>query len=209
MSRLLAILAICILSGGCAVGVTHEYDAADTTFDIKTESKVAVATHDQRFYIVDGDKEANFVGLSRGGYGNPFNVTTASEKPLADDFSASVVAALSASGTTGQAIDVSPDDQESQARAKLLAAKANRSIFLTINEWKADTYFNTKLTYNVLLRIFDANGNERADKQIQGEDNLGGHPVNPPGHSREVVPVAFREKLKELFGDPKIKAALQ
>ena len=74
MIRLFAILAICILSGGCAVGVQHSYSATDTKFDIIADSKVAVAVHDRRPYVVSGDKAGNFVGLQRAGFGNPYDV---------------------------------------------------------------------------------------------------------------------------------------
>tara|TARA_A100001037_G_C14924371_1_gene533143 strand:+ start:189 stop:476 length:288 start_codon:yes stop_codon:yes gene_type:complete len=80
--RLFAILAICILSGGCAVGVQHSYSAADTKFDITADSRVtvAVAMHDRRPYIVSGDKAGNFVGLQRAGFGTPCDLTTESSK---------------------------------------------------------------------------------------------------------------------------------
>lgn len=209
MTRLFAILAVCVLSGGCAVGVTHEYDAADTKFNIETEAEIAVATHDQRPYVVEGGKTANFVGLSRGGWGNPFDITTASKNTLADDFSTSIVSAFAAGNTKAKAISVSPQDDEPSARAALLAAKAGRYVMLTINEWKSDTYANTKIVYNVLLRVFDSSGKKRAAKQLFGEDELGGSAFNPPAHSRLVVPAAFRSKLKELFNDPEVKSALQ
>lgn len=59
---------------------------------------VAVATHDQRPYVVGGNKKPNFVGLSRGGYGNPFDVVTVSGNPLADGFSESISRSLAARG---------------------------------------------------------------------------------------------------------------
>lgn len=209
MTRLLAILAVCVLSGGCAVGVTHEYDAADTKFNVETEAEVAVATHDQRPYVIEGGKTENFVGLSRGGWGNPFDITTASNNSLADDFSASIVSGFTAGNVKAKAVQLSPQDKEPSARAALLAAKANRYVMLTINEWKSDTYANTKIVYDILLRVFDASGTKRAAKQLFGEDHLGGSAFNPTAHSRLVVPVAFRSKLKELFNDPEIKSALQ
>lgn len=209
MSRLLVVLAICIMSGGCAIGVTHEYSAFEGTLGVQTDSEVAVTTHDQRPYVVDGGKPGKFVGLSRGGFGNPFDITTVSTNPLADDISASISSALQADGVRVKTVSVLPTDSEADARTTLLSAKTGRSIFLTINEWKSDTFANTKLIYNVLLRIFDGQGTLRADKQIQGEDHLGSGGYNPPEHSRTVIPLAFRSKLKELFNDPKIKAALQ
>lgn len=44
---------------------------------------------------------------------------------------------------------------------------------------------------------------------MQGSDKLDHSPIDPPGHSREVIPKAFRAKLKALFDDPKIAKALE
>ncbi len=208
MHRIIAGISVCLITVGCAVGVTHRYDSATASIDLQSNSIVAVAVHDQRPYVVNGDKSPDFVGLSRGGYGNPFDVTTDSKKPLANDFTASIVASLKAGGATAMAVTVSPQDSGETARKILLAAKAERYVLVTLNEWKADTFWNTVLHYDILLRVHDGNGIERASKRLKGKDDLGGDALNPPGHSRKVVPAAYKRKLEELFRDPRIKAAL-
>jgi hypothetical protein len=42
---------------------------------------LAVAVHDERSEVASGDKNPAFVGLLRGGYGNPMDVRTASGAP--------------------------------------------------------------------------------------------------------------------------------
>ena len=83
---------------GCTVGNKHTYQGVAVDLDTSGSSSVALATHDQRPYVVSGDKQADFVGLQRGGFGNPFNVTTLSENALAEDFSNVVAAALNSKG---------------------------------------------------------------------------------------------------------------
>ncbi len=209
MRQILAILAICLISGGCAVGVTHRYDSAGATFGYETKSSVAVAVHDRRPYIVNGEKAPSFVGLSRGGFGNPFNINTASSNPLADDFADSIVSALKADDVTATAITVLPQDSETKVRSALLAANTKRFVLITLYEWKSDTYTNTALHFDVLLRVLDASGSQRAEKRLRGRDDLGGDFINPPGHSRKVVPETFKRKLEELFRDPGVSSALQ
>ncbi len=204
-----AILVVCLISSGCAVGVTHQYDVADTKFGLQTQSSISVAVHDQRPYVVNGTKTADFVGISRGGFGNPFDVTTASSVPLADDFATSIVSALKADGANVSMIKMRPQDSDIKVRSALLAAKTKRYVLLTLNEWKSDTYQNTALIYNILLRVFDSVGTLLTDERLQGRDDLGGDFLNPPGHSRKVVPIAFRRKLEILFKDSRVVQALR
>tara|TARA_A100001037_G_C14924371_1_gene533144 strand:+ start:519 stop:767 length:249 start_codon:yes stop_codon:yes gene_type:complete len=65
------------------------------------------------------------------------------------------------------------------------------------------------LIFDVVLRVFDSIGKERAKTGATGEDNLGGSNFNPPSHTRKAVPPAFQEKLKTLFNNPKFAAALK
>ncbi len=78
-------------------------------------------------------------------------------------------------------------------------------MLIILNEWKADTYMNTSLAYDVQVIVIDASGKVLSRKQITGKDNLGGgSAINPPEHSRNAVPAAFRRKLEELFASPEI-----
>ncbi len=208
MSRILALLALCMLASGCAVGVKHDYSPADTQFGIKSTSAIAVAVHDQRPYVVSGDKQPDFVGLQRGGFGNPFDVVTASGKPLADEFADAIAYALRQGGANVTTIPVSAKESAAGVISKLRAASADRGVLLTLSEWKSDTYQNVGLAYNIALSVYDGSGRLLAEASRRGNDNLGGG-FNSPEVSRQNIPKAFRQKLKELFGDPKIKAALQ
>jgi hypothetical protein len=61
-----------------------------------------VTTHDQRDYVRSGSKDAQFVGLQRGGFGNPFDVRTADDKPLADAMTTALVNTLATKGFRAQ-----------------------------------------------------------------------------------------------------------
>ena len=80
---------------------------------------------------------------------------------------------------------------------------------MALDEWKADTYTKTSLSYDVTLRILDRTGRERGRKRISGKEDLGGDFVNPPAHSREALPKAFKAKIELLFNDRGIKDALK
>lgn len=203
-----ATLATIVLLTGCAVGVTHQYDNVAPA--IQTSGKTnafSVAVQDQRPYVLSGEKPQTFVGLSRGGFGNPFDVNTASGKALSDDISAVVAKALSQKGAKVDVITVAPRDQEKTVIDNLVAKKA-RAVLISVSEWKSDTYMSVVLHYDVTVSIIDPDGRVAARKRVQGTDNLGSSGLNPPELSRQVVPPAFKQKMEQLFSSPEVAALL-
>lgn len=207
--RVAAGLALVLLLAGCAVGNKIQYANGKPTIGISGTHAVAVASHDQRPYVVSGDKPVTFVGLQRGGFGNPFNVTTASGGPLADDFSTAIQSALDAKGYSATVVRVTPSESQETVASRLRAAGAERQVWLTLREWKSDTFNSTALIFDVSLRILDGSGAPLADESFSGREDLGGSMLNPPSHAKKAVPDAFRRKLEEWFSNPEIVRALQ
>ena len=200
----LALLVLVVASlYGCAVGNTHTYDTARPEVIASSGSKLTVGVQDQRPYVVNGSKSPNFVGLSRGGFCNPFDVATTSGKPLADDFSKAIQNALQTKGVDVSVVSISAGGAD-QTVVKRLVTSGNRAILLVLREWKSDTYSNTALYYDVSATVFDAEGKPLSSKEIKGSDNLGGSAMNPPGFAKEAVPKAFQKKLEQLFSSPEI-----
>ena len=81
-----------LLCHGCAVGNRHAYHTTVAPLQASGSHTIAVATHDEREYVRSGNKQPDFVGLQRGGYGNPFKVTTESGHALAQDVTDSITA---------------------------------------------------------------------------------------------------------------------
>lgn len=201
------ILVACLLTIGlsaCAVGNQHDYQSTVPELKVQTTASVDVAAQDKRIYVVNGEKKPDFVGLSRGGLGNPFNITTVSGRPLADDFRDTVVKALKAKGINADAVTLSATED---ARQLLMSRGKDRGLVFAINEWKSDTYMNTALHYDVELSVLDQTGKLLANHKISGNDDLGGS-GNPPGHAKGAVPYTFKQKLDQLLNDPKVIAAL-
>lgn len=194
---------------GCAVGVKHDYSRALPPVRVQTSGPVAVGTQDLRPYIVSGDKSANFVGLQRGGYGNPFDTRTKSGHPLAAEFSGAILRTLEAGGSSAELVTLPPRTSREEALKILLNEPGDRCVLVTIREWKADTYTNTKLLYDVSLEVFGESGEPRAASAVRGSDDLGGSFWDPPGHARDAVPAAFQDKLGELLGDRAVMEALR
>lgn len=194
---------------GCAMGNQHRYHDVTAELAYAGSGDVAIAVADQRQYVVSGDKGPQFVGLSRGGFGNAFQITTASGKPLADDIAAAIGLSLAAKGFQPRAIACAPGTGEDAATDLLRTAGAAHGLLVVLREWKSDTYVNTALDYDVTLRVFGASGQRLAEASCSGKDDLGGSAWNPPSHARSAVPKAFRQKLELLLGDAAVAAALR
>ncbi len=204
-----AALFMLLLACGCAVGNKHNYSNVVADLRASGSSSVSVATHDQRPYVVSGEKPPQFVGLQRGGFGNPFSVSTLDDKPLADDITRDITASLAKKGFHAIPVIVLPSDSGETVLQKSKAAAAERSIIVTLLEWKTDTYSNVALLYDVSLSVYAKDGQQLAQKNIKGRDNLGGSAWNPPAHAKQAVPVALRQKLEELLNSPEISKTLQ
>jgi hypothetical protein len=201
--KLITALSCIAMLGGCAIGVTHEYQNAAPELKASAGTKLGLGVQDKRVYIVSKNKPETFVGLSRGGFNNPFDVNTVSGKPLADDFTQTIQAALSSKGVKVSALSLPVGTDESEA-IKRLSAAGDKAIFIVIYEWKSDTFVDTTLAYDIQAKVIDASGKVLASKKMSGKDNLGSAGMNAPGYSRQAVPVAFRKKLEELFAAPEI-----
>jgi len=77
MKKILLILFVLFLTG-CAVGNKYNYRSSSMALPIKpvNHRTLILSVEDLRPYVLNGEKEPNFVGLQRGGFSNPFDVTT-------------------------------------------------------------------------------------------------------------------------------------
>lgn len=190
------------LCSGCAFGNRYNYHATIADLEPDGTYPVAVGTHDQRDYIVSGSKGPTYVGNQKSGFGIPYNVNTVSKKPLADDITSSVCASLEKKGFEVRPIIIDYSLDSGAAIRELTVASPERAVLLILHEWKSSTYFNTSLHYKVDLKVFDAEGIELAESNIEGKDAL-------RGSANKAAPMALKEKLKTLFNQPQIIEALR
>lgn len=187
--RLLALMMI-LATGGCAAGNTYDYRNALAGIPLTGTTAINVEVIDQRPYILDGEKEPTFVGLQRGGYGNPFNVNTTSGEPLAVDMESALESILQ---TRGFQI-VQADDEAKQ-----------RTLRIVLTEWKSDVMLRMRVIYNVIARVLDASGELLAEHSIQGEEVMGGgmQSANSANAAR-----TFEAKMSELLRHEAIAKAI-
>ena len=206
MARLCAMLIAVAALAGCAVGQKFSYaDGHIALLANRSDTPTAVAVLDQRPYILSGDKRENFLGLSRGGYGNPFNVRTRSGAPMAADMAAGIVRALEANGQPAQAVIVPPAEGIDGAKDRLKFTRAERQLLFILREWKTDTLEHTGLWFDVTLDVFDESGETLASKQISGKEVSGGSIVSAEKDAQKW----FSEKVGQLLDNRDVAAALK
>lgn len=200
------LLAAALILGGCAFGRTYSYaDVPMGLQGVSSGGSVAVSVQDERPYVLSGAKSARFVGLMRGGFGNPFDVNTTSGGPLANEIRDAIVRAMKARGIDARSVAAEPSDSVVQVKHRLEAMKPHRSVLVALREWKSDTMMATDLHYDVSLTVFDESGTELARSSIKGIDNLGNLGLSP----NEGISRASARKLDALFDNDKVLAALK
>ncbi|MFZ3321396.1 MAG: hypothetical protein WA190_03430 [Usitatibacter sp.] len=204
--RALYLALIAAVVAGCAFGRTASYSETAIAIPAADGSgTIAVAVQDKRPYVLSGKKPEHFVGLMRGGFGNPFDVNTSSGGPLAADLSSVMSRSLVAKGYKVKVVALAPQESAQVVKAKLAEAAAKRSALLTLTEWKSDTMMNIGILYDATLAILNENGEQLATSSIRGKDNLGYAGISP----EPAIMAGFARKLELLFGDPGVVAALK
>ena len=95
LEKTLGALLLAAMLCGCAIGNTIDYATQVPELTVASSRTVAVGVQYLRPYVISGHNTPQFVGLQRGGYGNPFGVHTSSGNPLAQDMANAIVSALS------------------------------------------------------------------------------------------------------------------
>lgn len=199
---------LALVVSGCAIGNRYAYHTIVADPQLTGAAAVGVATHDQREYIRSGSKDPQFVGYQRGGFGNPFDVRTEDDKPMAEAMTTSIVNTLMRKGFRTRPVIVAHSLSSDEARQRLLRADAARMLLLTVQEWKSDAVMRIGLTYDVTMTVLDRAGTVLAEKRIQGDKEVLGAAGLPSGVG-EVVGKAFKAKLEQLLDDPAITTALR
>jgi hypothetical protein len=205
----LMLISCLFLLSGCVVGQKIDYASGPIpNLKEKGNKTVAVGVHDQRPYVTNTEKYPLYVGTFRGGFGNPFDVETASNKPLANDMQGILATALKNAGYKVVSLKVVFSDSKEAVLLKYKETGAERFILLTLNEWRNDTYVNTSIYYNVALSVYDRDLKQLAESRESGEKDLGSGALDTTTVAKEKAPIFFQELLGKMLNNNKVQAAL-
>ncbi len=205
-SKLILIAFVGLTLTGCAIGNQYDYRRVNIALPLTGSGELGVAVVDNRQYVLNGDKPADFVGLQRGGFANPFNVTTASGNSLTQDMSVSLQKGLRDSGYDVTELRIGTADPREVASA-VAEGGIPRNAVLIVTEWKTDIYMNMKLSFDLLLQVVTAQGETIASNQMQGEEKLTGGGFE--SQNSQTAAATFETKVGRLFNHPDILEALR
>jgi len=201
------VIVVVALSQGCAVGQKVDYGNA-TMFSLRVSApQVAVGVQDRRPYVASRDKGPQFVGLQRGGFGNPFDVETESGRPLSDEMAGVIAHSLRQRGTQVTIVPLQVLDTPEVALERFARSGAPRALHVTIDEWKSDSYNGTGLAYALVAVGYEASGRKLGDCRVAGDDDLGGS--MGIRSAKEALPAEMAKRLEQLLSDPALDLVLR
>lgn len=201
------LLALAILSSACAIGNQYSYDAPDMVLPVRGAASVGLAVIDQRPYVLDGEKSPDFVGLQRGGFGNPFNVTTESGKPLSEDMQDALSKALESGGYSVTMLQPASGSEADIAQVLQRDGK-DLNLIILVEEWKTDAMMRFGVSYNLVLRILNQQAELLAENAIKGNKEAVGSAGFESANSNAASRV-FANKMNLLFSAPEIIQAME
>jgi hypothetical protein len=206
MAAIAAVMAVAV--GGCVVGRKIPYRTQVPRLRTSGSGSVALAVQDERDYILSGAKRASYCGVLRNGVGVPNDLTTASKRPLAEDFADVVSRALTARGFGVIAVPTESDDEDAETLKALAEQHGDRSLLIQIGEWKSDTYTDTSINYRVTAQVRDAQGRVIGQSRVSGRTNIRGKLLSLDDQLKRWIPNVARRRLERLLNDPVIVEAL-
>ncbi|MCG6535224.1 MAG: SHOCT domain-containing protein [Syntrophales bacterium LBB04] len=163
---------------------------------------VSIGVHDQRPYVINDDKAPTYTGTMRGGFGNPWNMSTQSDKPLSDDIAFAVSSGFKRVGSSADPVSVSYKDDQQAALLKLKSKGAEKIVLITLKEFRSDTYTRAGFFIDAIMKIYDREGRELGGSSTSHKDvGSGDGTVQSPED-------AARLHLSRLLNDPAVRTAL-
>lgn len=207
MRRTSLLFVLALLQGACAAGQTIRFDHA-VRLQAEGDASLRVGVLDARTYVRAEQKKPSFVGVQRGGYGNPFDVLTASGEPVATEIGRSLKASLKARGFTVDVVPLTPDQTMRESLAKLGSDAEHLAVLVVIEELRSDTMTNAALHYDLTVEV-RRTGKSLAFAREANRESLGGSVWDPGAYAKEVVPAAWSRALERLFDNPDVVEALK
>jgi len=194
MQNFLILLLLLPLSA-CAFGQKTSYEGR-SNFDIQTSDKnITVAVHDMRPYVQSGNKEPDFTGILKSLYGIPYDVSTKSGNPLADDFGLMIVNTMQFKNISAVQQKIPFSWSFATVKEKLLGkSEWSRFYYIKMFEWKTETHFRPSLHYNLQLLVFDEEG-----KEVENNEEKGFFYFDKKQPGKENLATSTSTILEELF----------
>jgi len=196
-SRFLTSIAVTMLSG-CVVGnignkleLGYVPDSADQTGLASKTFNLTVT--DARPYVTHGKKYPYYLGIYRGGYGNPFDVYLKGKVALSDQMKGDFRSEFQALGMVET------------------AEGSSKKLLVRIRDWNFDAGIDARFWYDVELTVADAEGKQLAVSRVKDEKIIKGNVLaGPQPAMKEAMPAYYGDVIRKLVReDASILSALR
>jgi len=209
MRNVIAIMTIvvCFMSepvfAQLAMGHKVDFSLSWPVIEYKTKYSLAVGVHDQRPYIIKGEKYPIYAGTMRSRWGVPWDINTQSNKPLSDDVVSAVASGFMNVGIKTDTAPLLFSDQQTTVVKRLRNLGAERIVLINLREWKVDIWSRAGFFIDAQAIVYDKDGHEIASSYVCHRN------VGSGDGSVESVISAAQSYLNMLLNDDKIKVALE
>lgn len=205
------LIVVCSLYlSGCAVGNKYKIEDSKIQFTSTGSSTVSVGALDQRPCVIEKTSPVTYIGMVRGGFGNPFNATTNNGLPFSDNISKSICLSLADKGYNVKQVILTPELTEEESIKRIIAQGQDKNIIVLIKKWESDVFMNFNVSYELLLKVISSKGEIIAEAKNKEEINASGSIFKEPiGLSKSEVPRIYKKSLEELLNNPRIINALK
>jgi len=204
MKKILPLLLAVALLSGCAVGNKINYTNAQLSVKYPTKNRIALGVQDRRAYVVAKKKDGNFVGVYRGGFGNPFDVTTKSTNNLSDDIEHIIARTMNQDDGHVVPFVIGVITSNEELRQTIKNSNATKTLVVVINEWKSDStnsFFHrvTNFDFDLVAVVYGAKTEQLAMKVVKGTEQIAGGAMGGFSYVEDAAPNVLRAKLEELL----------
>jgi hypothetical protein len=209
---LIAAAAVLALSGGCNRTYVARYQYTGMPeLGLAGNRPIALAVHDQRPYVINGEREPQWVGqVRRGLFAVPWYAGTESERALAADLQQGLETGLERCGFKVTAVPAPHTDPPPVVLERLKRTAAPRAVYVILEHWKSDTNIDTWLEVDTLVRVYDETGKQLAERRLKKSENLRGTFVgDAEDWADKAVPPGARKMIRELFEDEAVRKAIE
>lgn len=144
------VVLLCSCGGGAAFNRTENIQSVWPAINYSTDKHILIQVVDKRPDVLSKKVNPTYVGMMRGGFGNPFNMNTESGQPLANDVAIAINNGFRNSGIKSDIFNGSSPNSQNKSKY--------RRLVLAIYEWECDYFKTADFKYNLALSVVDANG---------------------------------------------------
>lgn len=200
------VLFMVVMLTGCHT-LHQRYDLEVPEIKTATVKNLTVGVQDEREYVRSNARPEQYVGMNVGAFGAHFPFNAANDQPLADVFAERIQKGLGETGVDVKRVRL-PLQMKKDDAIKALSSMKQKSVLITLYDWKTISVYNTKLFYDIEIAVYDAEGRPLVKKHLKGIDVLGNDGMTSIDFTWRIRSAALMEKIEQLFSIPEIARQL-